>query len=495
MPSKGTHFIIVEPDPASLVESLRAFGYSLETAIADLVDNSITAGSQTVSLGFDWCGPDTRITLTDDGCGMTESALTQAMRMGSTSPIEQRAAHDLGRFGLGLKTASFSQCRQLTVLSKPQGGDVHLRQWNLDQITAAHEWRLATPDPESYPDLAERLRRQTQGTVVVWESLDRVVATSDKDDEGEHRRFLERAQAVKAHLEMTFHRFLARSHGMQLLVNGRPAHAWDPFLTRHEHRQVLPEETLTIRGRDVEVRPFVLPHRSRLDDSDFQLAGGQRGWNDLQGFYVYRNRRLLVAGDWLGLNFTKDEHYKLARIQIDIGNDMDQLWQIDVRKSRARPPPALRDDLRRIAKVTRTRAEEVYRHRGKIVANQAARGLVPMWLQKVRGGKLVYHLNRDHPLAQEAVRSCTESAIKTLLRVIEETVPVPLISISHAERPEAHAAPFDGPTSEVVSIARQVYQALRAKGSSHVEARDTVLRTDPFQYFPQLYESLGAEED
>lgn len=484
-------FDLAEPDAAALVESLRAFGYTPESAIADLVDNSITAKAKLVWIDFDWEGEASRIAIGDDGTGMSEAALVQAMRPGSTSPLDKRSREDLGRFGLGLKTASFSQCRQLTVITKTKGGGIHTRRWELDEVVASHEWRLMRSHPEECADLVDRLKQQPQGTVVVWQQLDRLVGTADVDDEAAHKRFLELARSIRAHLAMTYHRFLSQRAGMTVMVNDNEVPPWDPFLSRNGSRQVLALERLPLDGGTVAVQPIVLPHRSKLTAEDFQLAGGERGWNSLQGFYVYRNKRLLVAGDWLGLGFQKEEHYKLARIQIDITNDMDPLWQIDVRKSMARPPGALREELRRIAKVTRARAVEVYRHRGKILAKRAERGLVPMWQQRVRHGRVSYEVNREHPVVLEAVENPTVKNVRALLKVVEATIPVPLIAIDNAERPEEQAAPFEGMSSkQVTDLALQTYEVFRRRGTSHAAARDRVLSTDPFQYFPELIEVL-----
>lgn len=199
----------------------------------------------------------------------------------------------------------------------------------------------------------------------------------------------------------------------------------------------------------------------------------------------------MVAGDWLGLGFQKEEHYKLARIQIDITNDMDPLWQIDVRKSMARPPGALCEELRRIAKVTRARAVEVYRHRGKVLVKRAEKGLVPMWQQRVRHGKVSYEVNREHPVVLEAVENPTTKTVRALVKIVEATIPVPLIAIDNAERPEEQAGPFEGVSSKQVSeLAVQTYESFRRRGTTHAAARERVLSTDPFQYFPELVEVL-----
>lgn len=486
-------FDLAEPDPAALIESLRAFGYTPATAISDLIDNSITARARQVWVDFDWEGEASRIAVGDDGSGMSEIALVEAMRAGSTSPRDKRAPRDLGRFGLGLKTASFSQCRQLTVVTKTTRDGTHARRWELDEVVASHEWRLMRGYRADCADLVERLAQQPQGTLVIWQQLDRIVADADIDDEVAHRRFLELVRSIRAHLAMTYHRFLSGRSAITLAVNDIQVPAWDPFLSGNGSRQVLAVENLPLAGGAVSVQPFVLPHRSKLRGDDFELAGGERGWNSLQGFYVYRNKRLLVAGDWLGLGFQKEEHYKLARIQIDITNDMDSLWQIDVRKSMAQPPGAVREELRRVAKVTRARAVEVYRHRGKILTRRTEKGLVPMWQQRIRHGKVGYEVNRDHPVVVEAVENPTTRNVRALMSVIEQTIPVPLIAIANAERPEEQAGPFEGTAStEVVGLAVLTYEALRRRGAGHAAARGRVLSTDPFQYFPELAEVLDA---
>jgi Histidine kinase-, DNA gyrase B-, and HSP90-like ATPase len=493
---EGDEFDLADPDPAALVESLRAFGYTPETAIADLVDNSVTAQAKLVWIEFDWNGEASRVAIGDNGKGMTEATLVQAMRPGSTSPSEARSADDLGRFGLGLKTASFSQCRQLTVMTKTKRTGIHTRRWELDAVVASHQWRLLRGYPDDCADFAERLEAQAQGTVAIWQEMDRVVGHADVDDDAAHKRFLEVVRSVRAHLSMTYHRFLSQRGGMSMTVNQHAVPPWDPFLSRNDSRQVLAIEKLPLAGGSVTVQPVVLPHRSKLSAEDFELAGGERGWNSLQGFYVYRNKRLLVAGDWLGLGFQKEEHYKLARIQIDITNEMDSLWQIDVRKSMARPPDSLRTELRRIAKVTRTRAVEVYRHRGKVLAKRSEKGLVPMWQQRVQHGKVSYQVNRGHPVVVEALEDPSTKNVRALMRIVEETIPIPLIAIQNAEKPEEQASPFEGtPSKQVSGMAIQIYESFRRRGSGHVAARDRVLSTDPFQYFPELAEVLDAQEE
>lgn len=488
-------FDIVEPNAGALIESLRAFGYTPETAIADLVDNSITAGASRVEIEFSWSGSASRIRITDDGCGMNADNLVDAMRAGSTSPRAERDPADLGRFGLGLKTASFSQCRVLTVMSKTAATPVACRRWDLDEVVSSGEWRLLHGPTDWGAAWVAELERSSQGTSVVWEELDRLVEDVDAEDSSAQKRFLTVADRVSAHLSMTFHRFLT-GRRLSITVNGNEIERWDPFLEGNAARQTLGAERIACAGGVIEVHPYVLPHRSKLAEEDFKLAGGTRGWNDLQGFYVYRNERLLVAGDWLGLRFTKEEHYKLARIRIDIPNDTDEQWQIDVRKSLAVPPPEIRETLHRIARFTRERAVEVYRHRGKVVTRQANRGITPLWREKVRHSRISYEINRDHDAVASALANPTSKNVRTLLRLVEETVPIPLIAINTAERSEEHAGPLVGTTPKAArSLAEDVYRSIRRNGVGHIEAVKRVLSTDPFHLYPELVEVLSNLEE
>ncbi|MFC1597374.1 ATP-binding protein [Planctomycetota bacterium] len=387
-----------------MIESLRAFGYTLPAAIADLIDNSISARARRVWLNFVWDGSNSYLSIADDGCGMTQNQLIDAMRPGSQNPLDERDASDLGRFGLGLKTASFSQCRRLTVQSQREGGRKSTRCWDLDYVRDTGQWRLLS---HINPDTSERIagsNSHAKGTVVLWESLDRLVADADTDDGNAQQRFLDLIDEVETHLSMVFHRFMSGSRPLRIYINGTEKHnvvrPWNPFLEDHSATQCLQSERLRFKGTTIRISAFVLPHHDKLDKAQFEAAAGPGGWNAHQGFYVYRNKRLLVPGDWLGFRFAKEEHYKLARVQIDIPNSIDGDWSIDVRKSHARPPAAIRKDLKRIADLTRKRAVEVYRHRGKTLARKSSQPHVFAWKPVKRGQKNFYAINRQHPMVK-----------------------------------------------------------------------------------------------
>ena len=481
-------FEIVEPRASALVESLRAFGYSPQTAIADLIDNSVSANSLNVDVLFHWDGYDSWIAVLDDGAGMSEEILREAMRAGSTNPLDTRGTQDLGRFGLGLKTASFSQCRWLTVMSAVEEGPPATRTWDLDLIGSTGQWRLLAENHPEDARLWQEIKPAGRGTLVIWRHLDRIVNPKTPANELTERHFYAVADRVVQHLSMIFHRFLRGPKRLSLRVNGRSLKPWDPFLEDSQATQALGDEALTYRGSSIRVRSFVLPHVTRLSPGEYSAAAGPRGWAAHQGFYVYRNRRLIVTGDWLGLGFARDEPTKLARIQLDLPNNMDQDWQLDVRKSVVRPPAALAPQLRRIAEVARRGSAQVYRHRGKVVERSAGSNIAYAWEQIVRGGKIAYRINRRHPVVKALLRRPADGPlVEALLRLVEETVPVPLIVLDHVSGESRLAAPFEGVEPDAMSkIMQGLANALQDKGLEPREVAERLSFMEPFCDHPEL---------
>jgi Histidine kinase-, DNA gyrase B-, and HSP90-like ATPase len=483
----------VPPDPPAMIESMRAFGYSLPDAIADLVDNSITAAASLVEITLHWDGADSWIRIVDDGLGMDAATLTNAMRLGSRNPKERRDPNDLGRFGLGLKTAAFSQAAALTVVSRAAGSGLELRSWDLEHISRTGSWSLLFEETAGDGPALEVVGADALGTAVLLKRLDRLVGEADVEDEEAKGHFLRLSEGVERHLGIVFHRFL--ESGLTIRVNGRPLQAWDPFLASVSATQVLPAERLPFAGESVEVQPYVLPHHSHLSAEAHRAAAGTRGWNQHQGFYVYRARRLLVAGDWLGLPFQKEEHYKLARIRVDLSNAMDREWQIDVRKATARIPRELRNELKRIADATRSRAAEAYRYRGKRIARQANVDRSFVWSARVNRGTVEYRIDREHPLIAQALAEAGDGrgALERTLRVVEETLPVQAIVMEAREHPDGDREPFVGHEREVDRMLREALEILVEHGARPGDALTRLAAMEPFDSHPELIATLAEE--
>lgn len=487
----------IPPDPAALIASMRAFGYSLPTAIADLIDNSITAGATEIAVTTHWEGDASWISIVDDGSGMSEQGLVEAMRLGSRSPREQRSPADLGRFGLGLKTAAFSQATSLTVATATEaGGSIAVRRWDLDHVTRLRSWSLLLDPDETGASVIRELDGR-RATIVLLQGLDRLSGDADADDASAADHFLRHADAVVRHLAMVFHRFLSDS-GLVITVNGTPVEAWDPFLVGARGGQRLSAEPAELDGRAIVIRPYVLPHFSNLTTEQHARAAGPRGWNQQQGFYVYRARRLLVAGGWLGLPIQPEEHYKLARIAIELDNSMDLEWQIDVRKATARIPRQLVPTFRRVAETTRSRASQVYRYRGKNLARStgtADHGFV--WRARIQNDQVSYRIDRDHPVVRRAREAAgpARTPVDALLRLVEETVPVAAIVMDARERPDSARGPFDGRHQEVLTMLRETFSALTEAGARPAAALQMLAGTEPFVDHPDIVAALAEDID
>lgn len=365
------------PSARRLMESLRDIGYDLPAAVADLVDNSLDARADHVHVDIAHDRDGGWIRIADDGEGMTERQLDEAMRYGSRRDYD---GGDLGHFGLGLKTASLSQCRRLTVASRSTlKGPIRIRRWDLDHVARTDAWSLERPTArECRDELAEPLIGTT-GTVVLWENLDRVIGARRPGSEAAARRLEQVAEELAHHLAMVFHRFLGREAPgapLALQLQGERLEAWDPFARNEPMTLVLPQQTLPLdhagAHHEVLVQPYLLPAQQNFTSpAAHSAAAGPRRWNRQQGLYVYRRDRLIQSGGWSRLR-TLDEHTKLARIAVDIPTQADDAFRTNVAKMTVGLPDTLRPPLRALAAGVVARAQDAYRARVRLVPERDA---------------------------------------------------------------------------------------------------------------------------
>lgn len=485
---------IAPPAPVGMVASLSALGYSLPDALADLVDNSVSAEAGTIDVEFTWAGPESWVAVVDDGRGMSEESLVTAMTVAARGPATDRSATDLGRYGVGLKSASFSQCRLLTVCTATDG--VWLtRTWDLDVVETTGEWRLLhTPPPGTSEILDQLTTGRRHGTVVLWQKLSGYQDATEGDKRTQ-QQFYDETEKVKTHLGLVFARFLTGATTLALRVSGFQVTPWDPFLTSHPSIRRLPPEPLPLEGRTVLVEPFVLPGPQRLTESEYATAGGPQGWVRHQGFYVYRRNRLILAGSWLGLRgLRREERYNLARVAIDIPAEMDAEWRVDVRKATVVAPVALRRHLTRIAQMVRREAAETVRHRGQIAARQHSGPLSFPWNVRRDGGKVSCRINRRHPLVQAVLQDgeSDPARVRALLRLLEETVPVPALRVLHETDTADDPEPFGGPgpaDQHAIEVAQQMFKVFLSQGKPAEEARSLIRTTQPFDELDGFWSS------
>lgn len=404
------------------MESMRAVGYTLEAAIADLVDNSITAGATHLDLHFS-SEPSDYVALLDDGMGMSVDGAREAMRLAGKSSIAARDSHDLGRFGLGLKTASLSQCRDLVLVTKDGRGSVSAFRWDLDHLAKVGMWaliRLDESEINELPHVTELLDRHT-GTLVLWRNLDQLRAQVEDGAKGLDSAFV----SVKQHLALVFHRFLAGEHGspFTITINHVELHRIDPFLADHRATQPGPPETFDVEGQTISVQAFTLPMITKMSVKDRQRAQVAGRLRDSQGFYVYRAMRLVIWGTWFRI-LPREDLGKLARVRVDVPNSLDHLWALDIKKSAAQPPPSVRNRLRRIAERIVQPSRRVHLYRGRPEPSQNK--VTHAWQLINNGDEFRYEINRDHPLVaglDDRLGPEEQSALSSLLRLVEDTFP------------------------------------------------------------------------
>lgn len=361
----------VVPSAARTIASLRDVGYDLPRAVADLVDNSIAAQATQVDVTLRFDGSDSWIRIADNGEGMDAATLLEAMRYGSERDYD---TNDLGRFGFGLKTASTSQCRRLTVASRrsAQYRRFEVRCLDLAHVEATNKWEvLVLEGADRSAHLLEPLQHGP-GTVVLWEDLDRVLDYKDPWGGWAKRRMLDLAEEVDEHLAMVFHRFLAgevRGRRLTLTINGSKLSPWDPFC-RHEPKTLeLPAKDVQVTSSSgsgiVRVRPYVLPQQVDFsDDAAWRRASGPAKWNRQQGLYVYRANRLIQPGGGWNRIRTLDEHTKLARVAVDFFPILDSAFGINIAKAFVQMPEDLRTQLEPIVNQVARQAEQRYRSGG-----------------------------------------------------------------------------------------------------------------------------------
>jgi len=482
------------PSPASLIESLRDVGYSMETALADVVDNSITAQAENIDIRYAWNAGRPWLAVIDDGAGMSAEELTEAMRFGSMNPLEERHTDDLGRFGLGMKTASFSQCRHLTVFSM-KNGVASCCEWDLEQISKAddHRWLLnvlSESDIESRAPLGSLVRQYFSdrecGTVVLWEGIDRMDAGISLEKQSQFLNGL--VSDAREHLELVFHRFLSPEPGrkaVKMCHNGDALVGLDPFNSKSGATTELPKETIPGKdGSKIVVQPYVLPHHNKIPNEEYLKYAGAEGYLHNQGFYVYRNRRLIIKGTWFRL-IKKAELTKLVRVQVDIPNSLDKLWKIDVKKSSATPPESVRHELKRIIERIELSGKRAYEGESEYLHGPIK---TPAWSRKVADERVFYEINRDHPLLRSLSNSLSrdqQEQLNLAVRTIESSFPSDLFFCDFAGAPEKLQQP--GVDEEYLARILDYVIAFWGMNDGVSEEQEAeLLRADPFSSNKEL---------
>ena len=473
-------YVECEINAGNFIDSYRNIGYSIETAITDVIDNSIFAKSTEICVDMIWNPYETEdpiVRISDNGIGMTDNELHEAMRLACRSPLATRDSDDLGRFGLGLKSASFSQCRRFTVISR-KGNGIACKQWDIDRIKE-EGFKLidCTPAEMGLVDSVP----QKSGTTVVWQNLDQLNIPEELEPAKKDKLWTEIQKKVYAHIQITYGDF----KDITFMFNGNKVNLWSPF--NIDGVNITTDEEIPFEDSTVRVRTYILPKTMTAEEMNQASLG--KSMNEMQGFYVYRNKRLIKYGGWLNLKKMENkEAFRLARIRLDIDNSMDDAWHIDVKKENAVCPPALIDKLTAYAKQARSDSRKIFRSKGRTLRRKSEEDKSTfLWTYGTKDGKAYYEINRANPLIKDFNDNLDDAQQKTfnfMLKAIENHIPV--MSILETEASSDGVYVDNHPASGISDkeIAEQfkelVETHMRQDGLTLDEATDFIRANEPF---------------
>lgn len=488
------------PQADILMGSMRSMGYSFEAAIADVVDNSISADSANIRILFPISPLEKKaVGILDDGHGMSQDTLFEAMRYGSTSSEATRNPKDLGRFGLGLKSASLSQCRVLTVVSY-WNGELCAYQWNYDHIIKKKDWLVLHLNDDEIKQLPyyDNLKAQAKGTLVIWQEFD---ILSKSNDGQVYNALDELKDVVSKHIALIFHRFMSRAkNSISMYVNNSKLTAFDPFLESHPKTTCKKEISIAINDshgceQHIKVRPYILPYLSDMNEKDKKLIGGVEEMRSKQGFYVYRNERLILWGHWFGMS-RRHELTKNTRICVDIPNALDDIWSIDIKKQVATIPKRIQNQLKKTVDEALDTSVVKQTHRGR--KTKVNDDIDYIWDRiEGRNKTFYYQINRDSKLVKFILDKVSEedvTYIRLLLNEIEKTIPLQQIYIDKSnacipETKEEDNDRFDSIYQLAISMI-DTYQDITAESPDKLI--ESIMKSEPFHLFPKVKDQLKS---
>lgn len=365
--AKNDEFEEVIPSARRLINSERWQKYEFPTAVAELVDNSIDANATEIQIKVEFEGENSKVMVCDNGCGMPENKLKEAMRFGSENEYGERSQ---GKFGLGLKKASFSQCKHWLVATRTdsQNHEILAKVWDLDHVDKTNKWEIARTDPKKLDPMVTDYLQNKTGTVILWQQLDRILEYENPNTERARKKLLNMCRALEEHLAMVFHRFLngeVAEKKLKIILNDNEIQAWDPYARNEKAtKKDLPIIRIPLEHKgahgEVVIEPYILPPKKAFSSSDaHSKAAGPYKWNQQQGFYIYRNDRMIQSGGWCRIR-TYEEHLKLARFAINFSSKFDEAFKIDVSKMSVQLPPQIRKDIEEKTSPLVARARKIY---------------------------------------------------------------------------------------------------------------------------------------
>lgn len=474
------------PKAKYLMGSMRHMGYSFADAIADVMDNSVSASSTTIRLLFPSNAENIFVGILDDGNGMSKQELLRAMCYGSQANEKERSENDLGRFGLGMKSASLSQCRKMTVISK-KDGEISAYRWDYDEITSQGQrgdWavlELNTNEIEQqycYRELASL----EHGTLVLWEEFDVLYKSSG----GRIYEALTRNRNhLLDHLSLVYHRFLSED-GLKIYINYEELKPLDPFLVNRSDCSwgTIRQPITDSNGKEhfVEITPYKLPFVTEMTDAEQHMIGGADKMSKMQGYFIYRGRRLIRYGTWFGT--PRHEVSKYARVKVDIPNCMDDIWKVDVMKRNAEIPTELAKLLEKTIGSLIAKSTRQTKFRGRKVTSEAEKQVYVWDRIESRQDYYSYKINRNNCFIQSVLDQLDDSqktVVELMLQQIENNIPIHQMHLDHDDNHIDRSLNEDDKLNDLYEQATMAIDWQVHKGCSLIQAIATVMTCEQFR--------------
>lgn len=474
------------PKAKYLMGSMRHMGYSFADAIADVMDNSVSASSTTIRLLFPSNAENIFVGILDDGNGMSKQELLRAMCYGSQANEKERNENDLGRFGLGMKSASLSQCRKMTVISK-KDGEISAYRWDYDEITSQGQrgdWavlELNTNEIEQQHCYRE-LASLEHGTLVLWEEFDVLYKSSG----GRIYEALTRNRNhLLDHLSLVYHRFLSED-GLKIYINYEELKPLDPFLVNRSDCSwgTIRQPITDSNGKEhfVEITPYKLPFVTEMTDAEQHMIGGADKMSKMQGYFIYRGRRLIRYGTWFGT--PRHEVSKYARVKVDIPNCMDDIWKVDVMKRNAEIPTELAKLLEKTIGSLIAKSTRQTKFRGRKVTSEAEKQVYVWDRIESRQDYYSYKINRNNCFIQSVLDQLDDSqktVVELMLQQIENNIPIHQMHLDHDDNHIDRSLNEDDNLNDLYEQATMAIDWQVHKGCSLIQAIETVMTCEQFR--------------
>ena len=431
MENKNIQYEVAEPNPEYLIKSIAEQGYSLESSLADLMDNSVSANADRIEVLIKMEQEPFTLFIADNGNGMDEETLIKSMQFPSNSPEKERNVADLGRFGLGMKTASFSQTRCFTVLSRKKGTKTFSgRTWDVNHLKHVGKWLTIVNTHEEITKLIQQYHTLSEGhlnhfenfdanTIIVWNGLYKF---ENYLEEGNRQTALKKqiTEVTSDYLALVFHRYMERkTNSLQIRINNNLIAPFNPFPTTVTDFRPIEYKQKHFSTDTIKIEGFVLPSRSIDESQGISLwTTKNRSLMDMEGIYIYRADRLIHFGDWNGL-IKKAPRLQLARLRVDIGNSVDHLLHLNVAKSQIEIPHDLKVAFEKYIDELKTQAEREFFNRGiRRFSSNRKEDNVQLFERKSSNKGTLLEVNNSFPLLKSLMSELKKEQLTKLNLVI-----------------------------------------------------------------------------